>query len=122
MGNGQIEHKKHWFHTGVVTSTKPVDLYGHGTHVAGIAVGKNGIGVAPDAKWIAAAISDKYGIIYDSYVHAAFQWLLAPGGDSEAAPDVANNSWGGPGDMAKFLEDIQILQEEKLVENRRLLE
>ena len=110
LGNGILTNEKNWFHTTIPTSTIPFDLHGHGTHVMGTAVGRNGIGVAPGAKWIAVAIADEYGIIYDSNVHAAFQWLLAPGGDPAATPDVVNNSWGGSGSRTTFLEDIQVLQ------------
>ncbi len=109
LGDGTLTHEKNWFHTTVPTSTAPFDLYGHGTHVAGTAVGQNGIGVAPGAKWIAVSIADEYGIIYDSSVHAAFQWLLAPGGDIAAAPDVINNSWGGAGSRVEFEQDVNIL-------------
>lgn len=113
--NGELEHKKHWLHTEILTSTQPFDNNGHGTHVTGTAVGRNGIGVAPEARWIAAAIADEYGIIYDSNILAAFQWLLAPGDDSKAAPDVANNSWGGAGDQAKFVDEIKILHEAGII-------
>jgi uncharacterized repeat protein (TIGR01451 family) len=55
------------------------------------------------------AIADEHGIIYDSSIHAAFQWLLAPGGDPGAAPDVVNNSWGGAGSRTEFDQDVKIL-------------
>ena len=29
----------------------------------------------------------------------AAQWMTEPGGDPDAAPDVVNNSWGGPGEI-----------------------
>ena len=56
--------------------------------------GADGIGVAPGAKWIAARIFDSTGFAYDSWIHAGFQWILAPGGDPDRAPDVLSNSWG----------------------------
>ncbi|MDX1414575.1 MAG: S8 family serine peptidase, partial [Candidatus Promineifilaceae bacterium] len=108
-------YDKNWLHTNVPTSTEPFDLIGHGTHVAGTAVGQNGIGVAPGANWIAAAIADEYGLIYDSSVHTAFQWILAPGGDPDAAPDVVNNSWGGGGERTEFLQDVNILHEAGII-------
>lgn len=110
LGDGRLEHESNWYDTEGSNDAQPVDVHGHGTHVAGIAVGANGIGVAPGAQWIAVAIADEYGLIYDSNVHAAFQWLLAPGGDSDAAPDIANNSWGGKGDKTNFSSDVAILQ------------
>lgn len=75
----------------------PSDGLGHGTHVAGSAVGGgegDPIGVAPDAEWIAAKIFDDGGRAPTSGIHEAFEWFLAPGGDPEKAPDVVNNSWG----------------------------
>ena len=77
----------------------PGDGHGHGTHVAGIAVGKevdgsSAIGVAPAARWIAVKMLNDAGYAYDSWIHAAFEWLLAPAGDPSLAPDVINGSWG----------------------------
>ncbi len=77
----------------------PGDGHGHGTHVAGIAVGKrldgsSAIGVAPAARWIAVKMLNDAGYAYDSWIHAAFEWLLAPAGDPGLAPDVINGSWG----------------------------
>ena len=58
--------------------------------------GAGGIGVAPGARWIAAKAFDSQGYAYDSWLHAALQWMLAPAGDPGLAPDVVNNSWGSP--------------------------
>ncbi len=65
----------------------------HGTHVAGIIVGKEGeklnrIGVAPKAKFISAkALDEKGGDIAD--LLEAGEWML------RQKPDIINNSWGG---------------------------
>lgn len=73
---------------------------GHGTAVAGIAVGKGSggtaIGVAPAAQWIAAKIFRDDGIGQNSRILQALQWALNPHGDPETddAPDVVNLSWG----------------------------
>lgn len=107
---GTINHTGNWFNASLPTSTVPVDTHGHGTHVAGTAVGQNGIGVAPGAEWIAVAIADANGFIFDSAVHAAFQWLLAPAGDPALAPDVVNNSWGLDGQSLIYYPDVQALQ------------
>lgn len=75
----------------------PGDGHGHGTHVAGSIVGAapgEVTGVAPEAEWIAAKIFTDFGATSDSIIHAAFEWMLAPGGDPSVAPDVVNNSWG----------------------------
>ncbi|CUS02153.2 putative Subtilisin [Candidatus Promineifilum breve] len=109
-GRGETAvHHGNWYNTVQPTQTVPVDFHGHGTHVAGTAVGHKGIGVAPGANWIAVAIADEHGIIRDSNIHAAFEWLLAPGGDPALAPDVVNNSWGSSGAHAAFLDDVRVL-------------
>lgn len=110
LGNGQSQHPGNWYHAAIPTYTTPIDLWGHGTHVAGTAVGQNGIGVAPGAQWIAVAIADERGFIFESYGHAGFEWLLAPNGNPNLAPDVVNGSWGGAGTNTVFVEDVKALQ------------
>jgi serine protease AprX len=57
------------------------DVYGHGTHVAGIAAGSgylsNGAytGIAPKANIISLRVSDDTGKSYESDVVAALQWI-----------------------------------------------
>lgn len=109
LGGGRVDHSTSWFHTSIPTATTPFDPHGHGTHVTGTAVGQNGIGVAPGAHWIAVAIADENGIAYDSDIHAAFQWLLAPGGIPARAPDIVSNSWGGAPERTVFQPDVDIL-------------
>lgn len=74
----------------------PADNNGHGTQTMGIAVGGNGIGVAPGAQWIAVKIFNDAGVTNLSAIHQGFQWLLDPDGNpaTDDAPDVVNNSWG----------------------------
>ncbi len=88
-------HTAHWFDASTAASPVPTDTFGHGTHVAGSAVGQEGYGVAPNAKWIGVNIFEEDGFAYESAILAGFQWLLAPNGDASLAPDVVNNSWGG---------------------------
>ena len=77
----------------------PSDASGHGTQTMGLmvggAAGGSAIGVAPDARWIAAKIFDDSGQGTLSNIHLAFQWLLDPDGDPATldAPDVVNGSW-----------------------------
>jgi serine protease AprX len=79
---------------------EPHDDNGHGTAVLGVIVGtdKGGstIGVAPAAKWIAAAMFDDAGFTFISVLHQVFQWFLDPDGNpaTDDAPDVVNASWG----------------------------
>ena len=113
---GLSVHEGNWFCATGEGYFYPYDGYGHGTHVAGTAVGNQdsdgvAIGVAPGAQWIAAkALSDQgYGL--DSWIHAALEWLLAPAGDPALAPDVVNCSWGSAasGDET-FHPDLQALR------------
>ncbi|HYD31117.1 MAG TPA: S8 family serine peptidase [Azospirillaceae bacterium] len=97
----------------------PRDLNGHGTHVAGLAVGGSAsgspVGMAPEAKWIAARIFDDSGTATYSAIHQAFQWLLDPDGNQATAdaPDVVNGSWGldAPGlCLTEFQADVMLLK------------
>jgi subtilisin family serine protease len=77
----------------------PMDVYGHGTHVAGtVAAVKDGfgvVGVAPGVQIIALRILDDNGVGSESRVIEALQWIS----DYNAAhPDdpirITNNSYG----------------------------
>jgi subtilisin family serine protease len=80
----------------------PMDNNGHGTHVMGIMVGKNGsdtIGVAPDAEWICAAVIDRGSSLAATIADIldALEWVVDPDGDpstTDDVPDVVCNSWG----------------------------
>ncbi len=73
----------------------------HGTHTTGIMVGHEDgtgdtVGVALDAKWIAAAVVDVNG----ASIIDGFEWAADPDGDPNTIddlPDVVNHSWGVPG-------------------------
>ncbi len=93
----------------------PGDGNGHGTHTMGTMVGDDGagnrVGVAPGARWIAVKLFDNNGSTYESWIHDAFQWILAPEGDPALAPDVVNNSWGTPaGSDTRYRGDLQALR------------
>ncbi len=98
----------------------PYDTDGHGTQVAGLAIGGDAtgtaIGVAPGARWIGGKTFDDSGESTFSATHEIFQWLLDPDGNSatDDAPHVVNNSWGfrdQPGEcFDEFAPDIQILR------------
>ena len=96
----------------------PADLSGHGTWTTGIMVGGDAggttVGVAPDAKWIAAKIFNDQGGSTATAIHQSFQWLLNPDGNpaTDDAPNVVNNSWtyANPGCYLDFEPDLQSLR------------
>jgi subtilisin family serine protease len=104
-----------WFDPSGACDGAPCDGDGHGTHVMGTMVGDDGhnsyqIGVARDARWIAA---NGCGTCSDADLLASGQWILAPtrvdGSDPDPAqrPHVVNSSWGqqGPGVIDDFLSE-----------------
>lgn len=93
----------------------PGDGNGHGTHTMGTMVGDDGeghrIGVAPGARWIAVKAFNNAGYSSESWLHDAFQWVLAPEGDPALAPDIVNNSWGAEnGTDERFRPDVAALR------------
>ncbi|WP_433264728.1 S8 family serine peptidase [Micromonospora vinacea] len=83
---------------------RPTDQGGHGTHTVGSAVGRDGIGVAPDAQWVGCVNLDR-NLGSPAHYLECLQFMLAPfpaGGDPftdgrpERAPQVLTNSWGCP--------------------------
>ncbi|MCE5170640.1 S8 family serine peptidase [Paenibacillus profundus] len=107
----------HWYDATLEQKKLPHDGNGHGTHVMGTMVGsevdgKNPIGVASQAKWIAVRIFDSAGSATDAGILAAGEWLMAPtdkNGRSypELAPDIVNNSWGNvQAGKNEFFQDI----------------
>ncbi|RHY99451.1 hypothetical protein DYB35_010036 [Aphanomyces astaci] len=80
-------------------SKLPNDRHGHGTHVTGTIAGLNGIGVAPEAKWI-ACVGCPAGSCPQTDLLACAQYITCPtdtdgnNPDCKLAPHVVNNSWG----------------------------
>ncbi len=108
---GFHQHEGNWIDVTGNGALRPVDGSGHGTHTMGTMVGQGGIGVAPGAQWIAARAFNSAGYAYDSWVHAAFEWVLAPAGDPALAPDVVNNSWSSSlGGSTAFQADLDALR------------
>jgi len=108
--HGSHNHVGNWYDA-IGGSLYPVDDHSHGTHTMGTVVGQSGIGVAPGAQWIGVKTFDSGGYGWDSWIHAGFQWLLAPDGDSAKAPDVVNCSWGNSnGYLTTFQADIVALR------------
>lgn len=109
--HGPANHTHSWYDATDGGALYPVDGHGHGSHTMGIIVGQDGIGVAPDARWIGVRVLSSQGYGYDSWIHAGFQWLLAPGGDPSKAPDVVNCSWGNKnGHLTTFQGDLRALR------------
>lgn len=98
-GDGTFDHDYNWFDPQGGSAT-PTDYDGHGTHTMGTMVGDDGggnqIGVAPGAKWIAAAGCCPT----DEALISSGQWMLAPtkvdgtAPDPSKRPNIVNNSWG----------------------------
>lgn len=117
--NGRLDHNYNWFDATGQYPSAPADGNGHGTHTMGTIVGQDGdheMGLAPGAQWIAVKALDDWGYGWDSDLHAAFQWVLAPtdlngnNPDPSRAPDVVNNSWGDyDGADTEFQADVQAL-------------
>ncbi len=104
------DHLHNWFDATAEGALYPTDMNGHGTHTMGTIAGQGGIGVAPGARWMAAKGLDSQGYGYDSWLHAAFQFMLAPGGDAGSAPDIVSNSWGNnDGSSTEFQSDVDAL-------------
>jgi subtilisin family serine protease len=97
---------------------EPFDANGHGTATMGVMVGRGeggtSIGVAPDARWIAAKIFDDSGFTTLSRIHQAYQWVIDPDRNPATAdaPNVVNNSWAfeRPGCDTEFQGDLSVLR------------
>jgi hypothetical protein len=100
-GNNGSPWYHSWFDPISPISQAPFDCGSHGTHTMGIMCGMvpgDTVGVAPDARWMAAGITDCPGASYPSMNVAAFQWAMNP--DSNVStndmPDVISCSWQDP--------------------------
>src|SRR5690625_2287296 len=95
--SGEVDHTYSWFDP-AEEKAEPTDGHGHGTHVMGTIVGSeedgsNQIGVAPGAKWIAVKVFNSFGQSSDANLISGAEWIMAPGGRVDLAPDLVNNSW-----------------------------
>jgi uncharacterized repeat protein (TIGR01451 family) len=108
---GFHQHAGNWYDATGGGALYPVDGNGHGSHTMGTLAGQDGIGVAPGARWIAVRAFNSTGLAYDSWLHAGFEWLLAPEGDPDLAPHLVSNSWGNNvGASTIFQDDLDALR------------
>lgn len=92
------DHEYNWFDPSGKLA-EATDVHGHGTHTMGTIVGRT-VGVAPDARWIAAQGCDQESCSQERLLASA-QWVMCPTDGEGSRPrcdlgaDVVNNSWGG---------------------------
>lgn len=116
VGKGLYQHVGNWFDATDGGAVYPYDGHGHGTHTLGTLAGQGGIGVAPGARWIAARALNSQGYGYNSWIHAAFEWILAPNGNPALAPNVVSNSWGSSaGYLTEFRADLVRLRQAGII-------
>ena len=106
-GGGLFDHDHDWWDPAhVCPGGVPCDNVGHGTHVMGTMVGgapQNAIGMAPNAKWIAAKGCEGVSCS-DTNLVSSGQFMLAPTNRKgrhprpDLRPDVVSNSWSAAGD------------------------
>lgn len=106
---GDVDHQ-YSFYDPATGQEEGYDDHGHGTHVTGTMVGSepdgsNQVGVAPGAQWIAVKVFNESGSTTDDVLLAGAEWILAPGGRVDMAPDVVNNSWGGGPGLDEWYRD-----------------
>ena len=100
-GDPGVTWQEAWFYP-KGGSEVPIDTGSHGTHTMGTILGREGdhtIGMAPGAKWIAAAVIDVPGRNTETDALATMEWTTDPDGNPatvDDVPDVTNNSWGIP--------------------------
>jgi len=88
-------------------SSAPHDSEQHGTHTAGLLVGKT-VGVAPAAKLISALVLPKSQGTF-AQVIAGMQWVIDPDGnpDTNDGANVVSMSLGLPGTYQEFVKPVE---------------
>jgi len=88
-------------------SSAPHDTEQHGTHTAGLLVGKT-VGVAPDAKVLSALVLPNTEGTF-AQVIAGMQWVLDPdnNADTNDGANVVSMSLGLPGTYQEFVNPVQ---------------
>jgi subtilisin family serine protease len=93
----------YWF-DGVNGQPTPYDDHGHGTHTMGTMVGgdgpgsqfpdQNDVGIAYNAKFVAAKAFDAGGWGQDPWILACYEWFVTLKADSGVDLKIVSNSWG----------------------------
>jgi subtilisin family serine protease len=117
-GGGSFDHNYNWYDPSQVCgspSLAPCDNNNHGTHTMGTMVGDDGagnqVGVAPNARWIAAKGCESSSCSQSALL-ASGQWVTAPTNLNNAnprpdlRPNIVNNSWGGGGGDPWYLDTV----------------
>jgi serine protease AprX len=89
------------------------DTYGHGTHLAGIMVGRNAdksiIGIAPDAKLTAIKVGMANGAVDVTQMLAAIDWVVVHRNDDPANPiKVLNLSYGTDSTLSETVNPLSL--------------
>jgi subtilisin family serine protease len=122
---GVEDHDWNWVGPGSSGNPpEPTDGNGHGTHTMGTIAGqpvRNGIGMAPDAQWIAAAGCNPFGSCPTLDLTLSLEFCGCPtqtdgnNPDCTRAPDICSNSWGGGQGSSAFWDVLGVLKEEEVV-------
>ncbi|HST03943.1 MAG TPA: S8 family serine peptidase, partial [Chloroflexia bacterium] len=106
LGGGNYDHNYNWWDSRLDAPRQnvPYDDGGHGTHTMGTVLGDDGgtnqIGVAPDAKWIAAKVFPNDGSSGSEEITPAEDFMIAPwdlnqeNRRPDLRPNIVTNSWG----------------------------
>jgi len=97
-----------WYHSWLNVQTPNVNFPApcgsdyHGSHTMGIMTGRTAsgdtVGVSPDSRWMAAAVTDCPGAVYPTNNITAFQWAMNPDSNISTMdyPDAISCSWQDP--------------------------
>jgi len=97
-GGDSGDHTDHWLDATSLNRQVPYDDNVHGTHCHGTITGADDreiVGVAPESKWVSCKFLTARG--GGNYADAlkCYEFMLAPGGNTDKRPHVVSNSYGG---------------------------
>lgn len=97
-GNNGGSNEDSWLDATSLRRTAPYDDNFHGTHCHGTVTAnstRETVGVAPDAQWVSCKFLTAGGSGNYNDCLKCYEFMLAPGGDSDKRPHVVSNSYGG---------------------------